>query len=154
MGGKRYVFLDADGTIEEDGWFGVVVRAGTGIVYCQQYGGTACLQGAVEGYYVPVGASDPATGRNALRELRRLFERDLRGAGLPGDPRKEPEVLERVRSAVEAVVFWASGRGAGDAGEERGHLRLDDGRLAELDEAWIPVRTGDGPGVLVWCNSD
>jgi integrase len=36
----------------------------------------------------------------------------------------------------------------------RRRLRLDDGRLDDLDEAWVPVLTSDGPGVLVWPNSD
>ncbi|MEU6719522.1 DUF6210 family protein [Nonomuraea sp. NPDC046802] len=153
MSDRRHVFLDADGTIEEDGWFGVIVRAGTGVVYHQQYGGTACLQGKVEGYYIPVGAWDPVTSRNALRELRHIFERELGGTGLPGGPRKEPELLERLRSSVGTVVFWASGRSA-DAITESSYLRIDNDRIEELDEAWIPVRTADGPGVLVWCNSD
>ncbi|MGO4755221.1 DUF6210 family protein, partial [Streptomyces sp. 2MCAF27] len=38
--------------------------------------------------------------------------------------------------------------------EEPRSLRLDEGRLAEADEAWIPVTTPDGPGELLWCNSD
>ncbi|MGW9028169.1 DUF6210 family protein [Streptomyces sp. NPDC055722] len=33
-------------------------------------------------------------------------------------------------------------------------LVLDESRLAEIDEAWVPVVTPDGPGVLVWENSD
>ncbi|MFJ9706886.1 DUF6210 family protein [Streptomyces sp. NPDC101234] len=33
-------------------------------------------------------------------------------------------------------------------------LALDETRLADVDEAWVPVVTPDGPGVLVWENSD
>ncbi|WP_460358611.1 DUF6210 family protein [Actinoallomurus acanthiterrae] len=33
-------------------------------------------------------------------------------------------------------------------------LELDEERLHELDEAWTPVVTADGPGILVWQNSD
>ncbi|WP_328753160.1 DUF6210 family protein [Streptomyces sp. NBC_00285] len=33
-------------------------------------------------------------------------------------------------------------------------LLLDESRLAEADEAWVPVLTPDGPGVLTWENSD
>ncbi|GAA1538126.1 hypothetical protein GCM10009678_20580 [Actinomadura kijaniata] len=148
---RRYVFLDADGTIEEDGWFGAVIEAPTGVVYVQQYGGTACLQGRAEGYYVPLGAWDPATGRDALRELREIFERDLKGTGLPGAP--AGDLLTRIESAVEATVFWPS-TPAANADSTRAHLRLDGSRLADLDEAWIPIVTPDGPGVLLWCNSD
>ena len=34
------------------------------------------------------------------------------------------------------------------------HLVLDESRLSEADEAWVPVMTPDGPGVLVRENSD
>jgi hypothetical protein len=33
-------------------------------------------------------------------------------------------------------------------------LQIDEGRGDELDEAWIPVLTPDGPGYLAWINSD
>jgi hypothetical protein len=33
-------------------------------------------------------------------------------------------------------------------------VALDRGRLDELDEAWAPVRTPDGPGYVAWMNSD
>lgn len=146
---RVHVPLYADGPAEEDGWFGVIVRAGTGVVYHQQHGGTACLQGEVEGYYVPVDTWDPVADRRALRELRHIFERELGGAGLPaGGPR--PELLERLRSTVGTVVFWTSEHDAAEASR----LEIDDDRVGELNEAWIPVRTAAGPGVLVWPNSD
>ncbi|WUD78232.1 DUF6210 family protein [Streptomyces sp. NBC_00510] len=38
--------------------------------------------------------------------------------------------------------------------EEPHPLRLDESRIREADEAWVPVITPDGPAVLVWFNSD
>ncbi|MGM1060082.1 DUF6210 family protein [Saccharothrix sp. Mg75] len=38
--------------------------------------------------------------------------------------------------------------------EEPHPLLLDGSRMSEADEAWVPVLTPDGPGVLVWSNSD
>ncbi|MFE4329723.1 DUF6210 family protein [Streptomyces sp. NPDC056831] len=33
-------------------------------------------------------------------------------------------------------------------------LRWDESLLDEMDEAWVPVLTPDGPGVLLRCDSD
>ncbi len=33
-------------------------------------------------------------------------------------------------------------------------LQIDDSRLYELCEAWVPVLTANGPGVLLWENCD
>jgi hypothetical protein len=33
-------------------------------------------------------------------------------------------------------------------------LQFDQGRMGEADEAWTLVLTPDGPGILVWFNSD
>ena len=51
---------------------------------------------------------------------------------------------------VAQIPFWTSLRDT----EERRFLELDEDRLGEADEAWIPVATSDGPGILVWRNSD
>lgn len=147
MGGRRYVFLDPDGAQGRD-WLYVIVQAPTGIFYEQQYGGTATLRGHAEGYLVPVD-----DGR-ALAELRTLFEGDLRGTGAsryvwPAD------LLQRLRSAVTKVVLWGSAATSeGLSFISPQALVLDEERLREIDEAWIPVITADGPGILVWPNSD
>lgn len=137
----RHVFLDP---IEFDGgWLYVIVGAPTGVVYQQQYGGTACRQGKLEGFLVPV------VGADALNDLRRLFEVDFRGAGT-WNYRWPAEELDRLRSVVGDIGYWAS-----DGLTDEPHaLRLDDSRIPDVDEAWIPVDTPDGPGVLVWNNSD
>ncbi|MGY0059060.1 DUF6210 family protein [Streptomyces sp. LZ34] len=141
MAGQRFVFLDPDGAPED--WIYVVVEAATGVYYQQQYGGTACRQGAVEGYLVPVFAPD------ALDGLCEMFEGHFRGAGTWNHP-WTPDELARLREVVEGVTFWVC-----DGTNEVPHpLRLDEDRLGEADEAWIPVATPDGQGVLLWCNSD
>jgi hypothetical protein len=138
---RRFVSLDADETADER--LHVVVAAGTGVFYQQQYGGTACRQGQVEGYLVPVSAAD------ALAALRELFEQDLAGIGT-WNYRWPDEERERLARIVGGVTYWE----CDGYTEERRALRLDESRLAEVDEAWVPVLTPDGPGVLVWSNSD
>ncbi len=58
MTARRYVFLDPDGMAGGAGWLYVMVGARTGDFYQQQYGGTACRQGQVEGFMVPVFGPD------------------------------------------------------------------------------------------------
>jgi hypothetical protein len=137
------VFLDPDGMAGGTGWLYVVMRGETGVFYQQQYGGTACRQGQVEGYLVPV------FGPDSLALLHELFEGHFRGAGTRGHQWRD-ESLDRLREAVQGVCYWAC-----DGLAETPHeLQLDDQRLHDADEAWIPVLTPDGPGVLVWFNSD
>ncbi|MFD7449532.1 DUF6210 family protein [Kitasatospora sp. NPDC059827] len=141
MAAHRFVFLDPDGTAGR--WLYVVVTAPTGVHYQQQYGGTSCHQGELQGFLVPV------TGPDGLAALRELFERDFRGAGTQHHTWSDGE-LDRLRDALRGITYWACD---GDT-EEPHELRLDEDRLAETDEAWVPVLTPDGPGVLVWPNSD
>ncbi|MFW5418196.1 hypothetical protein J0910_16415 [Nocardiopsis sp. CNT-189] len=142
MSAPRYVFLDPDGTFGDD-WLYVVVEAPTGVFYQQQYGGTACRHGQVEGFLVPVFNPD------ALEAFRELFEKEFRGTGMHCRSWAEGETA-RLREGVADIRYWACDEQ--DAEEHR--LRLDESRLDEADEAWVPVATPDGPGVLVWCNSD
>lgn len=138
MTSRRFVSLPTDGDIPGD-WLYVVVEAKTGVVYDQQCGGIGCRHGQVEGFLVPLSEPD---GRNALD---RLFCR-------PGGwtyTWSDGEV-DRLRGIVSAIHYCAY-----DGTAHESHpLRLDESRIREIDEAWVPVITSDGPGVLVWCNSD
>ncbi|MEU8825841.1 DUF6210 family protein [Streptomyces sp. NPDC048636] len=141
MDNRRYVYLDPDGM--DDGWLYVVVEAPTGVFYQQQYGGTACRQGRAEGFLVPV------FGPDALDTFTELFEKEFRGAGTRHHTWTDDE-RHRLRAIVEDICYWEC-----DGHTEKPRsLRIDESRMHELDEAWLPVRTPDGPGVLVWNNSD
>lgn len=91
----------------------------------------------------------PIAGADALDSLRHLFEKDFRGAGTWDYPWPDQE-RDRLRKIVSGISYWAS-----DGDSEQPHaLRLDESRIRDADEAWIPVLTPDGRGVLVWLNSD
>ncbi|MFD3456129.1 DUF6210 family protein, partial [Streptomyces sp. NPDC058691] len=100
MSSRRFVFLDPDGISAGD-WLHVVVEAKTGVVYQQQYGGTACRQGQVEGFLVPL------FGPDELDALRQLFEKDFRGAGTWNYAWPDDE-LDKLREIIEAIRYWAS----------------------------------------------
>ncbi|MEV4001778.1 DUF6210 family protein [Actinomadura sp. NPDC049753] len=142
MDSPRFVCFDPDGTIG-GGWLYVVVEAKTGVIYQQQYGGNVNRQGQVEGFLVPLAS------RDALSALRTLFEKDFRGAGTWNHTWPE-DAWTRLGAIIGAVRYWACD---GDTEQPHG-LRLDESRMREVDEAWVPVITPDGPGVLVWPNSD
>lgn len=141
---SRLVWVDPDGFLDHD-WMAVIVRAETGVSYRQQYGGTACRQGTVEGYLVPV------FSRDAYAKLTELFEGTLQGAGT-WNWRWPDDLLTVLREAVALVRMppseWT------DFPDQSQPLILDAARLEEVDEAWIPVTCPDGPGVLTWPNSD
>ncbi|MGW3119964.1 DUF6210 family protein [Streptomyces sp. NPDC001107] len=88
-------------------------------------------------------------GRGLDEELKDIFAGELQGAGAQGLT-WPPALLERLRGAVALHVYGSSNRDD----LYPAPLVLDESRLAEADEAWVPVLTPDGPGVLVWENSD
>lgn len=141
MTAPRYVCLDPDGMAQ--GTLYVVVRAQTGVFYRHQYGGTSCRPGQVEGFLVPV------YGPDSLALLRELFEGHFTGSGI-WNYRLRDDELQSLRIAVQGIRYWA----CDDLNETFHALQLDEQQLHDADEAWIPVRTPDGPAILVWPNSD
>jgi hypothetical protein len=138
---RRFVTLDQDGTA--DGWLHVVVEARTSVFYHQQYGGHVCRQGQVEGFLVPV------FGPDALDALRQLFEEEFAGGGTWNRPWPDHE-RERLRGIIESIPYWTF-----DGHTEHLHsLSLNESLMRDVGEAWVPVVTPDGPGVLLWANSD
>lgn len=138
----RDIVLVPDGEVDTP-WLCVVVQHPTGVRYHHQYGGTACRQVAVEGFVVFVDF-----GEAAFAGLDRLFQVDCGGAGMPREGRGE--VVARVRELVDGLTYTV----VDGQSWETARVRVDDGRLDELDEAWVPVVTDSGPGYLAWSNSD
>ena len=151
VGHAQYVFLDPDGTFNP--WVGVLVRRSTGVIYATQRGGTATDERMAEGFFIPLGgfSFDSGTGPFDLSTLSAPFhwgsgcDNSATGATLPEDR------LKRVRSAVADLPCWRTERGDGD---KRLALQLIEDRLPEAVEAWIPVETPYGPGVLVYKTCD
>lgn len=145
------IFLDPVQTWDPN-WLIVIIQGPTGVVYLQQCGGTSTIQTATEGYLVPLDGRRIGTAGRRLDtvELTALFhlgkgcDWSIKGTTM------EPGKLERLKTLVEDLVFWIE-TGSGDSRE---HMALDEARLDQLVEAWVPVKTPLGPGVLVWANCD
>ena len=121
----------------------VLVPRKTGLVYRHQYGGHLCHHAEVEGFMVAAWAHPHA--RQALDHIF-LVELAKRGTDELADPQRD-EVVERVDQAVRRI--WYRG-----TSERNASMTVDRSRADELDEAWVPVNTPDGPGYLAWINSD
>lgn len=106
-----------------------------------------------EGYYVPIGGARlDASVSNIYTSALTLQFHDKRGCDWTRiGKRIPPECVAVLENAVAAIPFWSTITGGAD---ERGSLRLDLARLTEIAEAWAPVMTSDGPGILVWENCD
>ncbi len=159
VGEATYVFLDPDGTIR---WpsLAVIVFAETGVVYGTQCGGTATTGRWAEGYLVPVGGArfdterDSGRGWDDTAAFTRVFHgpRDRCPFQASGHELSE-SALRSLTELVSDIAFWVT-PGPQSSEDERLNLRVDVDRLDELVEAWVPVVTPRGPGVLIWDNCD
>lgn len=148
----RRVFLDPDGTWTPQ-WMVVVVQAPTGVLYQQQCAGVACDQREIEGYLVPVGSfrRDPEQGLLLADDFTAVFHDGRWCTHGSARGRLPTDRTARLQELVALLPFWT----VNEAGDDvRGHLMLDESRLAEVTEAWVPVITPDGRGVLMWGNCD
>lgn len=147
-GELRAVELDPDGMFPEE-WLAVVIRHPTGVVYINQSAGVACQQRMEEGYLVMLHdtAHDPNKPPTNNKQLIGVFHQNgacmypWYGENLPEDR------IHWLHRLVRQISWWSYTNGLG-------HLELDLTRRDAIAEAWIPVLTPDGPGVLLYQNCD
>ena len=140
------VELDPDGT-QGIGLL-VIVKAATGVTYRQQCAGLATESRTVEGFLIPVG------GPKAAKKLFDWFQSTFHGGCYSSSSRGSPWTPETSATLAELVAEIPCWRTDGDGRETRHFLQLDTERMDECVEAWIPVITPYGPGVLTLDNSD
>lgn len=153
----HYVFLDPDGTNHSTISLYVIVAAATGVTYATQCAGVANNERSLEGFLVPVGGAklDAEQGRLDSNAFREVFhgEKDQcywgdRHQVLP------PARMNLLATRVAEIPYWISHPPGSVGREARLALKLDVGRSDEIAEAWVPVVTPDGPGILTWDNCD
>jgi len=139
---QKTILIDPDGS-SDNSWLYTIIKYPTNVKYQQQYGGFANRVNQVEGFLVPVSATQ------ALKQLQGLFEKELKGNGTWGQNIELTEKqYEKLSALVETIPYW------GTNSKTPHNLEIDTESLKEIDEAWIPIVSSDGPGVLVWANSD
>jgi len=148
----KFVYLDPDGTSP---FLGVVIECESGVIYANQCAGTNNHERYSEGYFIPLGGAkvNPDDGPVDWTELTAPFHRG-KSCSYGGTTVKRPsDFLDRLNEAVSAIPCWKTQlHGSGE--DQREPLVVDETRLDEVCEAWVPVVTPNGPGVLLWSNCD
>jgi hypothetical protein len=147
----QIIRIDPDGT--QDPGLLVLVRADTGVVYEHQCGGHNTFQYQAEGYLIPIGPPGHS------QELREFFEREFRNFppyhGLNPSTGTEPAWSESTLTTLENLVgslrIWYRDK---DGQDKWTRLVLDKTKSEQFTEAWLPVNTPQGKGILLWENSD
>lgn len=145
-GESQFVYIDSDGTLGD--WIAVVIESKTGVVYGTQCHGVLCEQRYVEGFLIPCGGLlfNPDEGFINSSILRSSFHSN---GCLYNNPYELK--IEEIADKVHQIPIWHY-TNINDCTRE--HLELDLARKYEMCEAWIPVKTKFGNGVLLWNNCD
>jgi hypothetical protein len=138
-----HVFLNPDGTL--DLGLLVIVEAQTGVTYQQQCGGYIVEQCTAEGFLVPVGSQADA------KKIYDWFWVTFKGHCYPSPGLWTPDTISQLRLLVGQIRCWHS---TCEGKNEPHQLELDVDRMDECIEAWIPVLTPYGSGILTFGNSD
>ncbi|MCY1030791.1 DUF6210 family protein [Corallococcus sp. BB11-1] len=152
----HYVFLNPDG-LRPFG-LGVIVQAPTGVMYGNQCDGHLNEMRWAEGFFVPLHSVDLSLDPdddevfNVEHALFDFFKKGFRGHPYMREV-WTPSHFERLALLVSRVPMWHATHPDQVLGE-RLHLALDRERLDEVTEAWVPVLTPYGPGILVFENCD
>jgi hypothetical protein len=115
-----------------------------------QCAGAATDERLVEGYFIPLGCWRDGEGIR-LGALNEVFHDGdacrwgYQASSLPA------ERFRKLGALVEGVPYWRCFLGGHD---DKRSIRLDGNRIDEMAEAWIPVNTPDGEGILVYKNCD
>ena len=118
----------------------LLVEAPTGAIYTNQCGGTACSHPEVEGFEVPVSYFDDGEAYKLLCDF--WFEP-------VGDPCWVNLIEERLTALNTVVAGYINA-------PNNMHMKVDESRIYTMawGEAWVPVTSAYGPGILTWMNSD
>lgn len=137
----KYVVIDPDGTMPQ--YLAVIVRHPTGVIYRHQCAGTATEEREVEGYLIPLSGGHDTVGATTCQALTEVFHA---GRGCTWGPPLEAN-WPRLEDIVQTIPFW-------NEDDQPTRLRLDLARIKEACEAWVPVITTEGDGILIWPNCD
>ncbi len=144
---RHRVNLNPDGTNPVG--LAVIVSAATGVTYGSQCGGASNDHREAEGFLVLCSSRAYDLPHDVEAELQQWFA--ARGSQGRVADTWPPRFVDELADVVMGVEFWCTGSSGEDS---RSRLSLDRSRSSECTEAWIPVITPVGRGILVFDNSD
>ena len=142
----HYVTLNPDGSQPVN--LAVIVLAKTGVTYQAQCGGLATEERSAEGFLVPV-ERRCLDGSDLQVELESFFKTKFGGHSYDRQF-WSADVVRRLSELVSQVVMWHSTPET----DSRSNIELDAAQIEQATEAWLPVKTPYGPGILVFENGD
>jgi hypothetical protein len=141
-----YIFINPD-----DGFdlgLLVIVEAKTGVIYANQVAGKLTDCRKLEGFLIPVGAPSEA------KKLYDWFWRAFHGNCYTPEQDWLPETVKALARLVAEIPCWLTFPDEDEDKTQRLFLKLDEDRMGGCVEAWIPVITPYGKGILTLGNSD
>lgn len=139
---------------EEPNFVLLAIHAPTGVIYEQQCGGSYCDHREIEGYLTLLVRQEPddtTADRFGVSpaDLTAIFHNEDDHCHFSQPWLITPERVERLSALILTLGYFGGPDGAPVQGFE-----LDRSRIGEVYEAWVPVTTADGTGVLLWNNCD
>ena len=124
----------------------LIVEYPTGVEYGHQCGGYLCEERVTEGYLVPLGQ------REIELRIYEFFDREFSGHCY--QPRNDwtGDRIAQLNKLLAQIPCSACARDG--SGDKEGSLTIDLERIQECVEAWIPVLSPLGRGVLTLLNCD
>jgi hypothetical protein len=138
-----HIFLNPDGTQEEALY--LLVEQTTGVMYAHQCAGYLTQTRVAEGFLIPLG------GSKAAHPFREWFWKTFHGNSYESATQWSKLKLAELNELVSQVVCWRTDE---SNQEELLFLALDEERLPECTEGWVPVKTPYGSGILIFDNCD
>lgn len=145
-GESQFVYIDSDGTFGD--WIAIVIENKTGIIYGTQCHGVICEQRYVEGFLIPCGGLLINADDGLLTSA--MLTSPFHSNGCMYNESFQSRVDE-IAAIVQQIPIWHYVN-INDC--TRDYLELDQDRAYEICEAWIPIKTKFGRGVLLWNNCD
>ena len=133
----------------------VIIHADTGVFYQHQCGGVGCYQNEAEGYLMALHMDELGVRKVPLATLLTDVFHEGDGCCAPwwtGEslPTARMGIL---REIVAGIPMYGVTRMDGKMPSIQGMI-LDESRLGQVTEGWVPVLTKVGPGTLIFENCD